>query len=260
MKITASKSANPASIPALHPMVSQRSGPWLMLISRSALFLIFQLSIALFLAFAGTTSASDAFQASARWWTFMAFLANFASIYLLMRVFNAEGTRYFEAIRFSRSTVKTDLIWFFLSSLIGMPIAAAPMNILGAAIFGDPMIPTYMLFRPLPTWAFILSFLFPLTIGFAELPTYFGYVMPRLAKQLNNGWLAWLIASVALAAQHMFLPLILDGGFILWRLLMYLPFAFFAGLMIKIRPTLLPYYMIVHALIDISAVTVYLMI
>ena len=233
------------------------SYPWLMLISRSALFLFFQILIALILAIAGTPSAWDE---SARWWTFMAFLANFASIYFLLRVFNAEGKRYWDAIRFSRATVKTDLIWFFLSSLIGMPIAAAPMNIVGAWIFGDPMTPTYMMFRELPPWAFILSFLFPLTIAFAELPTYFGYVMPRLASQLKNGWLAWLIASLFLAAQHLFLPLILDGGFMLWRLLMYLPFALFAGLMIKLRPTLLPYYMIVHALIDISAVTVYLMI
>jgi len=231
--------------------------PWLMLISRSALFLFFQLTIALVFAVAGTASA---FQESARWWTFVVVLANFVSAYLLVRVFNFEGKRYWDAIRFSRATVKTDLVWFFLSGLIGMPIAAAPMNILGAWIFGDPMTPTTMLFRPLPMWAFVLSFLFPLTIAFAELPTYFGYVMPRLAEQLKNGWLAWLIASLFLAIQHMFLPLILDGGFMLWRLLMYLPFALFAGLMIKLRPTLLPYYMIVHALIDVSAVAVYLMI
>jgi hypothetical protein len=132
------------------------------------------------------------------------------------------------------------------------------MSILGKAIFGDPMIPTLMLFRPLPGWALILSFLFPLTIAFAELPTYFGYVMPRLESQLKNGWLAWLIASLALAAQHMFLPFIFDGGFLLWRLLMYLPFALFAGLLIKLRPTLLPYSIIVHALADVSAVLVYL--
>jgi hypothetical protein len=227
-----------------------------MLISRSALFLFFQSLIALGLALVGTPSAWDE---SARWWTFLAFLANSVSIYLLVRAFNAEGKHYGESIRFSRATVKTDLIWFFVSSLIGIPIAAAPMNIAGAWIFGDPMTPTYMMFRPLPTWAFVLSFLFPLTIAFAELPTYFGYVMPRLEIQLKNGWLAWLIASLFLAAQHMFLPLILNGGFMVWRLLMYMPFALFAGLMIKLRPTLLPYYMIVHALIDVSAVTVYLM-
>lgn len=190
----------------------------------------------------------------------MAFLANLVSIALLVRVYKAEGKGFGEAIRFSRATAKRDLLWFFGSSLIGMPVAAAPMNLLGAALFGDPMTATLMMFRPLPTWAFALSFLFPLTIAFAELPTYFGYVMPRLADQLKNGWFAWSITSLGLAAQHMFLPLILDGGFILWRLGMYLPFALYAGLMIKLRPSLLPYYMVVHALIDISAVAVYMMI
>lgn len=231
------------------------SYPWLMLISRSILFIIFQILIMLVLAASGTTSAWDE---SARWWTFMATLANIVSIFLLTRVFNAKGKRYFEAIRFSRATLKTDLLWFFGSTLIGLPIAAAPMNMLAVAIFGDTMTTTNMLFRPLPTWAFVLSFLFPLTIAFAELPTYFGYVMPRLALQIKNGWLAWLIASFFLAAQHMFLPLILDSRFMLWRLGMYLPFALFAGLVIKLRPTLLPYFMIVHALMDISAVMVYL--
>ena len=255
MKPAALKISRPSSITT--SAITPASYPWLMLISRSVLFLVFQLLIALVLAMTGTSSAWDE---AARWWTFMAFLANFASIYLLVRVFNIEGKRYLDVIRFSRATVKTDLLWFFGSSLIGLPIAAAPMNILGAAIFGDPMTPTYMLFRPLPAWALGLSFLFPLTIAFAELPTYFGYVMPRLAHQFKNGWLAWLIASLVLATQHMFLPLILDGGFILWRLGMYLPFALFAGFMIKLRPTLLPYYLIVHALIDISAVAVYWMI
>ena len=132
------------------------------------------------------------------------------------------------------------------------------MTILATMLFGDAMVPTTMMFRPLPTWAFVLSFLFPLTIAFAELPTYFGYVMPRLEAHLKNGWLAWLIASFFLGAQHMFLPLILDGRFILWRLGMYLPFALFVGLVIKLRPTLLPYLMILHALMDLSAVAVYL--
>jgi len=231
------------------------STPWLMLLSRSALFLFFQMLIALILAAAGTTSA---WEASAGWWTFVATFTNLVSIYLLVRLFKAEGKRYFDLIRFSGATLKTDLLWFFGSSLIGLPIAAAPMNILAAAIFGDALIPTNMMFRPLPTWAFLLSFLFPLTIAFAELPTYFGYVMPRLADRLNNGWLAWLIASFFLGAQHMFLPLILDGRFMLWRLGMYLPFALFAGLVLKLRPTLLPYFMILHALMDVSAVLVYL--
>lgn len=256
MKTTASNSSlSPVSLTG--SATSTVSYPWLMLISRSVLFISFQVLIALVVAAAGTGSA---WTESARWWTFLAILANIVTIYLLVRVFNAEGKRYLDILRFSRGTLKTDLLWFVGSSLIAMPIAAAPMNTLGAAIFGDPMIPTNMMFRSIPTWAFVLSFLFPLTIAFAELPTYFGYAMPRIAAQMKNGWLAWLIASFFLAAQHMFLPLILDGRFMIWRLGMYLPFALFAGLMLKLRPTLLPYYVIVHALMDVSAVMVYVMI
>jgi hypothetical protein len=228
-----------------------------MLISRPTLFLLFQLLIALILTLAGNPSA---WEESARWWTFLAIFANIGSMYLLMRLYRAEGKNYFDAIRFSRATWKTDLVWFILASIIAMPIVAAPREPLAIAIFGDAMTATDLMFRPLPTWAFVLSFLFPLTIGFAELPTYFAYCMPRLEIQLKNGWLAWLIASLFLAAQHMFLPLILNGGYLLWRIGMFLPFALFTGLVIKLRPSLLPYFLIVHALLDVTTVLVYLMI
>lgn len=232
------------------------SRPWLMLLSRSALFLIFQLLIALFLVFVGTSSA---WLEAARYWPFMAIFANIVSIFLLVRLYRVEGRRYLDAIKFSGVTWKKDLLWFIGASIVGMPIAAAPMNILGQVIFGNRMTPVYMLFQTLPTWALVVSLLFPITIAFAELPTYFAYSMPRVADQLKNGWLAWLIASFFLGAQHMFLPLIPDGRFMLWRLLMYMPFALFSGFFLKLRPTLLPYFMIVHALVDFSAVTVYIM-
>jgi hypothetical protein len=248
--------SNPSQI-AVGRSAARVVSPWLMLLSRSALFLFFQGLIALILFAIGTTSA---WNESARWWTFMAFLANFASLYLLVQVFKAEGKRYWDILRFSGATWKMDLLWFIGFSLIGLPIAAAPREPLAAAIFSDPMTATNMLFRPLPSWAFVLSFLFPLTIWFAELPTYFGYCMPRLEAQLKNGWLAWLIASFFLAAQHMFLPLILDGSYLLWRFGMFLPFALFTGLVLKFRPSLLPYFVIVHALMDVTTVLVYLMI
>ena len=226
---------------------ASRSGlPWLMLLSRSALFAVF--------------GNVDGWGESARWWVFVAILANLVSITLLVCAFRAEGKRYLDALRFSRQTVKTDLLWFLGSAVIGLPITAAPMGNLALALFGNTTTPVTMMFRPLPAWALVIGLLFPLTIAFAELPTYFGYVMPRLAAQLKNGWVAWLLASLFLAAQHVFLPFIPDGRFVLWRLGMYLPFALFAGLVLKLRPQLLPYLAIIHALMDISALSVYLMV
>jgi hypothetical protein len=228
--------------------------PWLMLVSRSALFFLFQILIA---ALFWLTGNPNAWSESARWWIFLPIFANLVSIFLLVRLFRAEGKRYLDILRFSRTTVKKDLLWFFGSSVIGLPIAAAPMSILAIFIFGDSMTPVNMMFRPLPVWALVVGLLFPLTIAFAELPTYFGYVMPRLEAQLKNGWIAWLLASLFLGLQHCFLPLILDGRFMLWRAGMYLPFALFAGLMLKLRPSLFPYFAILHALMDISALSVY---
>ncbi len=231
------------------------SRPWLMLVSRSVLFLFFQIFIALILALTGTKSAWDE---SGVLLDVPGVPSQFVSLYLLVRLFKAEGKRFWDILRFSCATWKMDLLWFVGFSIIGLPIAAPPREPLAAAIFGDAMTATNLLFRPLPTWAFILSFLFPLTIWFAELPTYFGYVMPRLEAQLKNGWVAWLIASFFLAAQHMFLPFILNGGYLLWRFGMFLPFALFTGLVLKFRPSLLPYFVIIHALMDVTTVLVYL--
>jgi hypothetical protein len=233
------------------------SFPWLMLVSRCLLFTASQVLITLVLAGMGQSSA---WVESARWWPFIPILTNIVSIYLLVRLYQSEGKRFLDILHFSGATVKKDLLWFFGFGVIGLPIAAAPMNTLAAALFGDPMIPINMMFRPLPAWALVVSILFPLTIAFAELPTYFGYVMPRLAAQIKNGWLAWALASLFLGLQHIFLPLIFNDRFMLWRAGMYLPFALFAGLLLKLRPNLMPYFAIVHALMDISALSVYFMI
>ena len=46
----------------------------------------------------GFHSTVSAWDESARWWTFIATLANFASIYLLVRVFNTEGKCYMDGL------------------------------------------------------------------------------------------------------------------------------------------------------------------
>jgi hypothetical protein len=238
-------------------IATKPSTPWFMLISRSALFLFFQALLALILIATGTKSA---WAEAGRYWALFVTAANLVSLFLLGRVFKAEGKNYWDILRFSRSTWKKDLLWFIGLSVVIMPFAALPREPLAAALFGDSMIATNLLFQPIPTWAFILAFLFPLSIWFSELPTYFGYCMPRLEAQLNNRWWAWLLTSLALAAQHMFLPFIPNGAYLLWRFGMFLPFALVSGLALKFRPSLLPYFVIVHALLDITTVLVYQMI
>jgi hypothetical protein len=235
----------------------KRDAPWLMLFSRSALFIGTQALIGLGFLLAG---ASDPLREAARWWPFFAVVANIVCALLLARLFKAEGGSFRELFRFRKEGLKTDLLWLLVTGLIGLPIAAAPMQFLAPALYGDSLTAARLLFQPLPTWALVASLAFPLTMWIGELPTYFGYAMPRLALRIKSPWGGWLIASLFLAIQHAFLPFLPDPRFWIYRALMYLPFALFAGLVLKLRPRMLPYFCVIHVLMDLSALSVYLMV
>ena len=187
-------------------------------------------------------------------------IANVASFLLLLGLFRREGGSYWSLWRFPRETFWKDLGLAVGGFVLAGPIAMIPMRVLGDAIVGSYDAAIATMFRPLPPWGLWLGLLFPLTICFAELPTYFAYAMPRLEARLGSGWLAWGLASLALSVQHAALPLVFDGRFMLWRALMYLPFALYIGLVIKLRPRLLPFLLVGHALIDIATWSVYFMV
>jgi hypothetical protein len=225
--------------------------PWLLSVSRTVFFALFQILIAGFLYMSGSATP---WEEAAAWWTISALLTNLVSIALLGWLFTRENLRYFNFIPASQKTFWKDLGFTILIFIALMPLAILPNIWLARWLFGSEEIASALMFRPLPQWARMLSLLFPLTIAFAELPTYFGYVMPRIEKQLGNGWLAWALASFFLALQHITLPLIFDWRFIIWRLGMFIPLAFLLGLSLKFRPRLFPYLMTMHALLDFTTV------
>jgi hypothetical protein len=237
------------------PTTIQRLAPWLMLGSRTVLFALCQLTIAGLLSLAGTPAP---WAASAAWWTISALVTNLFSISLLVWLERRDNRRYFDLIPASRATVWKDLGLAALLLVGLLPLATLPNQWLATWLFGSSEAAFALMFRPLPLWAGLVSLLFPITIAFAELPTYFGYVMPRLEQQLGNGWLAWALASFVLALQHVTLPLILDGRFIAWRLGMFIPLAFLMGLSLKLRPRLFPYLMTLHAMLDMATVVMLL--
>jgi membrane protease YdiL (CAAX protease family) len=230
--------------------LTHRRLPWLMLFARIVLFAAWQGVIALLYLLTGSTAAWDA---SAAWWMVTATLTNLVCIFLLIRLFKMEGLRYRDLFRFQRETVKTDLLWVLGLLILSIPAATLPNYFTAQWLFGDSQAVVPLFFRALPLWAILPTLvLFPLTIALAEIPTYFGYVMPRLEKQVGT-WLAVLLAALALAAQHVTLPLVFDVRFILWRLLMFIPFALLLAIALRWRPRLLPYMVIVHGLLDLSA-------
>ena len=223
----------------------------LMLFSRLVLFAVYQALIALIFALGGSPSP---WQASTAWWPITAALANFTSIFLLDRMARSEGLRLRDIYQGQRGSFWRDLPVALGLFLLCGPIAWLPNIGMATLLYGDPNGPVNILFQVLPLGVvYAAMLLFPGTIPFAELPTYMGYVLPRLEALTGKRWLAISLAGLALAAQHMTLPLVFDARFLAYRLFMFLPFALFVALVVRWRPRLLPYLMVGHGLIDVSA-------
>jgi len=219
-----------------------------MLVLRSGLTFTLLLLLAAIFALAGRgTPVAD----SAAWWLWFVTIANIASIVFMARFSRMEGLRLRDIFFVNRSTWKGDLLWLLIA-LVGSSLTAMPPGMLLAnALWADPNLPNQMLFQPLPFWAIYPLFaLMPTTQAFAELPIYWGYVAPRLRARGMNRWLAILLVGFWLSIQHMFFAFQPDWRYNLWLGVKFLPFALLTGILIDRRPTLLPYMMFVHFLLD----------
>lgn len=223
--------------------------PWIMLFSRISLFIVIQTMFALGFWMAG---APEAWESSTAWWPFVVTITNFITIISMVRLFKQEGKRFWDIFRIQREHIKSDML-----ALAGMMVLLGPVSYLpniwfGGLLFGDPQRTLDLLIRPLPLWAVYGSIvLLPVTQALAELATYFAYSMPRLEAQGRPRWLAVSLASLVLALQHIAMPLRFNLPYIIWRGLMFLPFAFLAGVLLRWRPRLLPYMAIVHGIMDL---------
>ncbi len=220
-----------------------------LLISRLFLFLLFQGLTALVL---------SSWMRSEGYWLLTATLTNLISIALLFYLFRSEGRSYLSLFRFDRLTYRKDVRVFIMLALLTGPVAFVPNYLLSKWLWSDPAIPYEMMFRPMEGWlAIIMLVAFPVTIALAELATYFGYIMPRLMAGLRSKWLAVALPVLFLSMQHITLPFIPDLKFILYRGLVFLPFAALIGIALYKRPTLFPYFAILHGVMDLGTAVMF---
>ena len=239
-------------------MKNNAQQPKLMLVIRSVLFLTFQALIASVFVLAGSPAP---WTASAAWWPFAILLTNLVCLGLLIYFYQLEGKRYWDIFRIERQFVKQDLLFLLGFLVIAGPIGYLPNIISAQWLFGSPKVALDLLVRPLPAWAAITSFVFfPLLQGLVEIPVYMLYAMPRLEARGVRPWLAVALASFFLSFQHMFAPFLPDIRFILYRLIMFLPFAILIALVMRWRPRLMPYIAVIHILMDLSIAVLFLMV
>ena len=199
----------------------------------------------------------NAWNESQGFWIISGLLTNIVTFWILKSKFKRDGKGYFENFRFIKKDWWKDLVIILIVFLISYPISMFPNTILANWLFGSEQVTFHLFFRPIPLWIIVIGFFWAITQGLVELPYYFAYLMPKITQKIGNSWKAWFIASFLLALQHITLPFIFDTKFMVWRFGMFLLFAFFVGLVLKLRPRLFPYLMIIHALMDIGAVAVY---
>jgi len=229
---------------------SSNSITFLILASRLALFLAFQALIALLF---------NSWKTSEKYWLLTATLTNIVSIALLFILFRRDGNNYFNIFSFHKANIKKDIFIFLGLALLSGPIVFVPGYFLSKLLWGDPNVPTEIMFAPIQSWlVYILLIPFPITIAFAELATYFGYIMPKLKKQLKNKWLAVFLPVLFLSIQHCTLPFIPDMNFIIYRALVFFPFAAMIGISIYYRPSLFIYFAILHGIMDLGTVLMFL--
>jgi hypothetical protein len=238
----------PASLPA--DVAAGRPVPVVgMLVLRPVLAVVFQAILAaLFLG----SGSSDAWRDAADWWLATFALVSVVNLVVLRWLLHREGGRLRDLYRPSADRI-ADLKWAGLALLVAGPAAFVPNLALGAVLWGSSQTGSDLSFRSLPVLAAAaLVLAFPVVHAMAELPTYFGYVMPRLAILIGSRWQALLIAAAVLSLQHVALPLLFDWRYAVWRALMFLPFALWIGFVVMRRPTTMPYLVVGHALLDAS--------
>ena len=230
--------------------------PWFMLFSRLLLFAGIQAIFALAFYLAGS---SNSWENSTNWWPMVVVITNLLCVGLLVHIFQSKGKRYWDIFRFDRQHIKGDLLAFLWITVLAAPISVLPNILLGGWLFGDSKATLDLFVRPLPFLAvYATIILFPLSQGMAEIATYFGYIMPSFKENGMRPWLAVTLPALMLSFQHIAVPLLFDVRFILWRGLMYIPFAFLIGIVIHRRSRMLPYFVIVHVLMNMYFATMFL--
>ncbi len=242
----------PNSPDALAPLVAQGRIParrvWGMLALRSGLSFALLLTLAAAFAAAGR---SGTVAASAAWWLWFVTAANVACIVAMVRFGKVEGLRLRDIFFARRDTWKGDLLWTAVALAGTAVFAMAPGTVLAGALWKDPTAPNPMLFQALPLVAvYPLFVIMPITQALAELPTYWGYVAPRLRAAGTNRWVVIGLVGAVLSLQHLFFSFQLDWRYDLWLALKFLPFALWTGFLVDRRPTVLPYLMGAHFLLD----------
>lgn len=220
-----------------------------------AIFIFLMLRIILvfsfqFIGYLFVIEQPDSWQKSASLWMVYLTLTNLLLLIVMVIAFKKAKQSY---TAFFEMKDRSSLILFlkWLPALVIM--AVGPNLFLSLLFYSDIQAGAELLLLDPPVWAMVVALsLFPVLQGLVELPFYFMFVMPILKQVSKKRWIYLGIPILFLSIQHAFMPFFSDVTYIIYRSLMFLPFALLIGLLLEMKPKLLPYLSILHILMNLS--------
>lgn len=215
---------------------------WLMLALQSITYLIL-------------IKRDNAFELSGFYWAIQLTLINLVLLVIMTKAFKKQGKSYFKSLfQFN----KKNTILFLKLLLPIIIIAMLPNVLLSIVLYQDPQIGSTFLIGDIEKPFILLSVLvFPIIQALVELPFYFSYVMPMLKKRTISPWIYIGLPVIFLSLQHAFIPFHFDIKYVIYKSLMFFPFAILIGLLVHKKPQMLPYIMILHYLMNTSLFVMY---
>jgi hypothetical protein len=199
----------------------------------------------------------QAFELSGYYWAIHITIVNILLLMMMIIILKKSNDNYF---KFFKQMNKKNTIYFLKILIPIIVVAMLPNILLSLWLYQDPQIGTKFLLGSIPLIFIIINMtVFPILQGLVELPFYFSFIMPRLQKISTRKWIYVGLPVFFLSIQHAFMPLRFDFIYVIYRSLMFFPFALLIGILIHKKPMMLPYLVILHILMNASLFMMYFM-
>ncbi len=152
------------------------------------------------------------------WWSVIASIINVWVIGILLFLCKKQKITYGKLIRYEKGTCKWYVAFLIVVSML--MVGMGGMYLAGFICYGVFPYLAPMLIAPIPLILAIVNlFLLPITTTLAEDGLYLGLGV----NYIKNKWIAIFVPAFFYAIQHSFIPMLLDGRYIMYRFLSFLP-------------------------------------
>ena len=192
----------------------------------------------------GSLITGKELSAISNWWTIVATIVNIFTIILLIVVSKKNDMTYWELINYQKGETKAGQV--VLISIVVLVGGMGVMYLAGFLCYGKiPYAPPMMIAPVMKLLAIINFFLLPVTTAFAEDGLYLGCGV----NMIKNKTLGIIIPAFFYALQHCFIPTLIDGRYIIYRFLSFLPLTIILCYYYQRKRNRVP-IMVGHAIID----------